>query len=325
MDVIFPVAGLGSRLRPLTWSKPKPLVQVAGKAMFEHVMDRVLPYEPEKIVFITGYLGDEIEAWAREKYPDQALAFVEQPEMLGQTDAIIRTRGICSDDALIIFPDAIFEADFSILAESDGDGIIFTKIVEDPSALGVTVVEDGFITRLIEKPADPVSFEATVGLYYFRSILDLYDAIDEQMKLGIKTKNEYFIADAIQIMIDRGAKFRTSNIDVFEDCGNPDALLHTNEYLLKLNPPSPAQRPASVIIPPSFVDPSALVEHAVVGPNVSIGANAVIRDSVVRDAIVEPGSNLVGVVVEHAVIGRNASITGKPKEFNLADNSKVQV
>ncbi len=325
MDVIFPVAGLGSRLRPLTWSKPKPLVQVAGKPMFEHVMDRILPYEPEKIVFITGYLGDEIEAWARETYPDQELAFVEQPEMLGQTDAIIRTRDICSDDVLIIFPDAIFEADFSILAESDGDGVIFTKIVEDPSSLGVTVVEDGFITQLIEKPSDPVSFEATVGLYYFRNALDLYDAIDEQMRLGIKTKNEFFIADAIQIMIDRGAKFRTSNIDVFEDCGNADSLLHTNEYLLKLNPPSPAQRPASVIIPPSFVDPTALIEHAVVGPNVSIGANAVVRDSVVRDAVVEPGSNLVGVVIEHAVIGRNATITGKPKEFNLADNSKVQV
>lgn len=325
MDVIFPVAGLGSRLRPLTWSKPKPLVQVAGKPMFEHVMDRILPYEPEKIVFITGYLGDEIEAWARETYPDQELAFVEQPEMLGQTDAIIRTRDICSDDILIIFPDAIFEADFSILAESDGDGVIFTKIVEDPSSLGVTVVEDGFITQLIEKPSDPVSFEATVGLYYFRNALDLYDAIDEQMRLGIKTKNEFFIADAIQIMIDRGAKFRTSNIDVFEDCGNADSLLHTNEYLLKLNPPSPAQRPASVIIPPSFVDPTAQIEHAVVGPNVSIGANAVVRDSVVRDAVVEPGSNLVGVVIEHAVIGRNATITGKPKEFNLADNSKVQV
>lgn len=325
MDVIFPVAGLGSRLRPLTWSKPKPLVQVAGKPMFEHVMDRVLPYEPEKIVFVTGYLGDEIEAWARETYSDQQLAFVEQPEMLGQTDAIIRTRDLCNDDVLIIFPDAIFEADFSILAESDGDGIIFTKVVEDPSSLGVTVVEDGFITKLIEKPSDPVSFEATVGIYYFKRAQDLFDAIDEQMRLGIKTKNEYFIADAIQIMIDRGARFRTSNIDVFEDCGNADALLHTNEYLLKLNPPSPAQRPASVIIPPSFVDPTALIEHAVVGPNVSIGANAVVRDSVVRDAVVEPGSNLVGVVIEHAVIGRNVNITGKPKEFNLADNSKVQV
>jgi len=132
MDVIFPVAGLGSRLRPQTWSKPKPLVSVAGKPMFEHVMDRILPVEPEKLVFITGYLGDQLEAWARQTYPDIELAFVEQPEMLGQTDAIVRTRDICKDDALILFPDALFEADFSTLEEIDADGVIFTKVVEDP-------------------------------------------------------------------------------------------------------------------------------------------------------------------------------------------------
>jgi glucose-1-phosphate thymidylyltransferase len=104
MDVIFPVAGLGSRLRPQTWSKPKPLVSVAGKPMFEHVMDRIVPYEPQKLVFITGYLGDQLETWVRETYPQYEVAFVEQPEMLGQTDAILRTRGLCHDDALILFP-----------------------------------------------------------------------------------------------------------------------------------------------------------------------------------------------------------------------------
>jgi glucose-1-phosphate thymidylyltransferase len=113
---------------------------------------------------------------------------------------------------------------------------------------------------LIEKPSEPISNQATVGIYYFREIEALYAAIDEQMRLGIKTKNEYFIADAIQIMIDGGARFETSNIDIWEDCGNADALLQTNRYLLKSSPPSPAQRPGSVIIPPSFVDSSAEVE-----------------------------------------------------------------
>ncbi len=243
MDVIFPVAGLGSRLRPQTWSKPKPLVSVAGKPMFEHVMERIVPYEPEKLVFITGYLGDQLESWARATYSEYELAFVEQPEMLGQTDAIIRTRNICRDDALILFPDALFEADFSVLESTDADGVIFTKVVDDPSQLGVTIVENGYITKLIEKPSEPVSHQATVGIYYFRKIEDLYSAIDDQIARGIKTKNEFFIADAIQIMIDRGAKFVTSNIDVWEDCGNAEALLSTNRYLLKSNPPSPAQRP----------------------------------------------------------------------------------
>jgi len=325
MDVIFPVAGLGSRLRPQTWSKPKPLVSVAGKPMFEHVMDRILPIEPEKLVFITGYLGDQLEQWARATYPDIELAFVEQPEMLGQTDAIVRTRAICHDDALILFPDALFEADFSILEGVDADGVIYTKVVDDPSSLGVTLVENGYITQLIEKPSEPVSNQATVGIYYFRDVQALYAAIDEQMRRGLKTKGEYFIADAIQVMIDGGSRFITSNIDVFEDCGNADSLLHTNQYLLTLNPPAPAQRARSVIIPPSFVDSTADVENAIIGPFASVGPRAVVKDAVVRDCVIEADAFVSGVVLEHSVIGRSASIGGTPNQFNVADSTKVRV
>lgn len=323
MDVIFPVAGLGTRLRPQTWSKPKPLVSVAGKPMFEHVLDRIMPMNPARLVFITGYLGDQIEAWARATYPGVELAFVVQPEMLGQTDAIIRTRDICHDSALILFPDALFEADFSGLAELDADGVIFTKEVEDPSALGVTLVENGFVTRLIEKPSTPISTRATVGIYYFTHIPDLYTAIDEQFRRELRTRDEYFIADAIQLMIDTGKRFVTSNIDIWEDCGNADALLHTNRYLLSSDPPSPAQRTGSVIIPPSFVHRTAEIENAIIGPHASIGARAVVRDSVVRDAIVEDGATLDGVVIEHSVIGRLATVDGRPYQLNVADQTKV--
>lgn len=325
MDVIFPVAGLGTRLRPQTWSKPKPLVSVAGKPMFEHVMDRILPVQPRKLVFITGYLGDQLEAWARATYPDIELAFVEQPEMLGQTDAIIRTRDLCDDDALILFPDALFEADFSSLNETEADGVIFTKVVDDPSSLGVTLVEDGYITKLIEKPSEPVSNQATVGIYYFKEIRQVYAAIDEQMRLGIRTKDEFFIADAIQIMIDSGQKFVTSNIDVWEDCGNSDALLQTNRYLLTSNPPSPAQRPGSVIVPPSFVDQAATIENAIVGPHASIGPGAIVKDAVVRDCVIEANAFISGVVLEHSVVGRSASVAGTPSEFNVADATRVRV
>jgi len=325
MDVIFPVAGLGSRLRPQTWSKPKPLVSVAGKPMFEHVLDRIMPLNPARLVFITGYLGDQIESWARAAYPDLELAFVIQPEMLGQTDAIIRTREICHDSALILFPDALFEADFSVLDELEADGVIFTKEVEDPSALGVTLVQDGFVTKLIEKPSTPVSTQATVGIYYFAHIEDLFAAIDDQIRRELRTKDEYFIADAIQLMIDEGRKFITSNIDIWEDCGNADALLQTNRYLLSADPPSPAQRAGSIIIPPSFVSRTAEIENAIIGPHASIGAGAVIRDSVVRDAIVEDEASLDGVVIEHSLIGRRASIVGRPCQLNVADQTKVLV
>lgn len=326
MDVIFPVAGLGTRLRPQTWSKPKPLVSVAGKPMFEHVIDRILPVEPDKLVFITGYLGDQLKRWARETYPDIELAFVEQPEMLGQTDAIIRTREICSADALILFPDALFEADFSTLEEVEADGVICTKVVEDPSALGVVVVgDDGFITRLIEKPSEPVSNQATVGIYYFKEMPALYDAIDDQMRRGIKTRDEFFIADAIQLMIDGGNKFIASDVEIWEDCGNVDALLQTNRYLLASNPPSPAQRPGSVIIPPSYVDQTATIENAIVGPHASIGPGAIVKDAVVRDSVVEENAFISGLVLEHSIVGRAASIAGNPHQFNVADATKVRV
>ena len=201
MDVILPVAGLGTRLRPQTWSKPKPLVSLAGKPMLAHVLDRVMPLNPDRLIFITGFLGDQIEAWAKATY-NLPMAFVEQPEMRGQTDAIIRTRHLVHGSALILFPDMLFEADWSILKETDADVVMFTKEVEDPSALGVAVVEHGRIVRLVEKPKEPVSRLAVIGIYWFRHMPDLYAAIDEQMARGLMLKNEYFIADAIQIMID---------------------------------------------------------------------------------------------------------------------------
>ncbi len=323
MDVILPVAGFGTRVRPHTWSKPKPLVSVAGKAMMAHVLDRVMPVNPNKLVFITGYLGDQIEAWAREAYPDIELAFVEQPEMLGQTDAIIRTRDEVSDDALILFPDALFEADFSGLRDLEADGVAFTKLVDDPSAYGVALVESDRITKLIEKPSEPVSREAVIGIYYFKRIADLFSAIEEQMRLGIQTKGEYFLADAIQIMIDRGAHFVIDQIDIWQDAGNVEALLDTNRYLLSNEPPSPAQRPGSLIIPPSFVHRDAHLENAVIGPYASIGASTSVRNSVVRDSIVEENSQIEDAVLRRSVVGSKAAIHGHADQISVGDNAKV--
>jgi glucose-1-phosphate thymidylyltransferase len=323
VDIILPVAGFGTRLRPHTWSKPKPLVSVAGKAMMAHVLDRVMPVKPGKLVFITGYLGEQIEKWARAQYPDVELVFVEQPEMLGQSDAIYRTREFVDSDALVLFPDALFEADFSGLADRDADGVAFTKHVDDPSAYGVALVDDGRIRQLVEKPSEPVSNEAVIGIYYFRKMAEMYSAIEEQMGKDIKTKGEYFIADAIQIMIDRGGRFEIERIDVWEDCGNVEALLNTNRYLLSNEPPSPAQRPGSLIVPPSYVHRDARLEDAVIGPFASIGAGTVVRNSVVRDSIVEEDSEIVDAILQRSVVGSKTTIHGSARSISVGDNGKV--
>lgn len=324
MDIILPVAGFGSRLRPHTWSKPKPLVTVAGKAMLAHVLDRVMPLKPGKIVFITGYLGDQIEVWARENYPDTELVFVEQPEMLGQSDALYRTKEHVSGDAIMLFPDALFEADFSGLESLNSDGVAYTYYVEDPGAYGVALVnEAGHVTKLIEKPQEPVSHEAVIGIYYFKEWQKLMTAIEKQFEQKIMLKGEYFIADAIQIMINEGASFEIDQISVWEDCGNVEALLDTNRYLLGAEPPSPAQRAGSLIVPPSYVHRDAILEDAVIGPFASIGAGTTVRNSVIRDSIVEENSEVVDAILQRSVVGSKVTITGSARSISVGDNGKV--
>jgi len=322
MDIILPVAGFGSRLRPQTWSKPKPLVSIAGRPMLAHVLDRILPLNPGKLIFITGFLGDQIETWVRANY-DVPLSFVEQPSMLGQTDAIARTRNLVSDDALILFPDMLFEADFSVLSNLDADGVMFTKIVDDPSAFGIAVVEGDRIIRLIEKPAEPISTLAVIGIYYIKHMAELYAAIDEQMARGIKLNNEFFIADAIQIMIDHGGKIVPAPVTVWEDCGNADALLCTNRYLLNTGSHQPPMVQNIVIVPPVYVDPSAIVERCVLGPYASIGAGAVVHDAIVRDSIIDEGARVELAIIEGSIVGRGARVNGRAAKVNVGDTSTV--
>jgi glucose-1-phosphate thymidylyltransferase len=324
LDIILPVAGFGTRLRPHTWSKPKPLVALAGKPMLSHVLDRVMPLQPSRIVFITGFLGDQMAAWARDNVP-VPVEFVDQSEMRGQTDAIIRTRHLGIQDALILFPDMLFEADFGVLKTIDADVVMFTKEVEDPSQLGIAVTDHGRIVKLIEKPKDPISRLAVIGIYYFRNMADLYDAIDTQMERGISLKNEYFIADAIQLMIDSGKVVVPAPVALWEDCGNAEALLSTNRILLERQGTGSRLECDSVIIEPCAIDPSAKLERSVIGPFASISAGAVVRDSIVRDSILDEGALVEFAIVEHSVIGQKAQLSGSSTVVNIGDLSTVNV
>lgn len=323
MDVILPVAGLGSRLRPQTWTKPKPLVSVAGKAMLAHVIDRVLPIEPDSIIFITGFLGSQIETWARETL-DVPLAFVEQPVMRGQTDAILQARDLAKKDALILFPDMLFEADFSGLAESDADVVMYTKEVEDPSALGVAVVEGDRITRLVEKPQELISNLAVIGIYYVKDMNALYSAIDEQMERGISLKNEYFIADAIQIMIDRGLKVVPRTVTAWEDSGNVENLLGTNRYILdRVSTSSPAFE-TSIIVEPSIVADDAVLEYSIIGPYASIGSGSVVRNSRIQNSVLEDQAIVEDSRLDASIVGRRARVVGLSGRVNIGDDGSVQ-
>ena len=321
MNIILPVAGLGTRLRPHTWSRPKPLVSLAGKTVLDHVLDRLTPLDIERVVFVTGYLGDQIEAYVRAHYTFDSV-FVEQAQPKGQSHAIIEARGKVSGPTMVIFPDMVFEADMQNLQSSQIDGAIFVKEVDDPSSFGVVVLEDERIVKLVEKPDVPVSNLAVMGVYYFSQIEDLFSAIYRQLDQDIQTKGEYFIADAIQLMIDGGAKFNAPVASVWEDCGTRDALLETNRYLLQKQGFVPEDQ-GSVYLPPVHVDPTASVSNSVIGPYASIGKNAVVEGSIVRDSIVDEGATVTSAILERSLIGRQATFSGDATRVNIGDTSEV--
>ena len=322
MNVIIPVAGLGTRLRPHTWSRPKPLVSVAGKPVLGHVLDRLTPLGLDNVVFVTGYLGDQIEPYVRQNYDFKSI-FVEQTEPRGQSDAVIKALGAISGPTLIVFPDMIFEADVAQLNHLDADGALFVKEVEDPRRFGVVVTENDQIVRLVEKPQDAISNLAVVGLYYFREIEDLFAAIEHQIINELQQGGEFYLATAIQHLIDNGTNLTTCNVSVWEDTGNPDALLATNRYLLGQETSPTPQIEGSVIVPPVFIDPSATVHRSVIGPFASIGANVTVAHSIVTDAIVDENAQIETAMLTASIVGRGALVRGEFLRMNVGDNSDI--
>lgn len=322
MNIVIPVAGLGTRLRPHTWSKPKPLVTVAGKPILGHVLDRLQRLPIDQVVFITGYLGEQIEDYVRTHY-DFAALFVEQPEPLGQSHAILQAKGLISGPTLVVFPDLIFDADLEALLTCPYDGVVFVKEVDDPRRFGVVIVDDGKIVRLVEKPSTPVSRLAVVGVYYFREFESLIEAIERQIAEKRKRGNEYYLAEAIQILIDCGATVVAQPVTVWEDCGTVEALLQTNRFLLDRLDTQHYTYPTAVVVPPVVIDPSATIEHAVVGPYVSIGPGAVVSHAIVTDSILDEGATISGVMLHRSIVGRRARVLGDFIRVNVGDSSEI--
>ena len=337
LKIVIPMAGWGTRMRPHTWSKPKPLVSVAGKTSLEHLMDmfKTLP-EPENVeyIFIVGpYLGElQVPAFIKEKYPNLKAHYVVQHEMKGQSHALALSREYLRGPMMVCFSDTLMETDFSFLANEAADGVAWVMPVPDPRRFGVAELNnDGWVTRFIEKPQSMDNNLVVVGCYYFKSAEKLLAAIDEQMQRGIMLKGEYFLTDTITMMIEHGAKVRTNQISTWLDTGTIEATLDTNRMLLDRgadNSSEAATRPTVKIVPPVFIHPTAEVDSAVIGPYVSIGANCKISAAVIQDSIIEEGTQIKRAALKRSLIGSNCHIEGQTDKeeassLNIGDNSSV--
>lgn len=324
------MAGLGTRLRPHTWSKPKQLVSVAGKAALDHVLDTLatLPDAEEmELVNIVGYLGDQIECYIQEHYPHLKSHFVVQEDPRGQSHAIQLAREYLHGPMLVVFADTLIETDLSFLKDETAQAVAWVKPVPDPRRFGVAEVgKDGYVTRLIEKPQEMSNNLAVVGFYYFKDADALLSAIDEQMNRELQLKGEYYLADAINILLERGLTMRTRAVDIWLDTGTPDALLETNRYLLEHGKDNSAEftpRTGVVVIPPVFIHPSAEVTNSIIGPHVSLGPGCKVESCIIQDSILEDEAQASRVILESSLVGRRASLTRRAGIINAGDNTEV--
>lgn len=332
LKIVIPMAGYGSRMRPHTWSKPKPLIALAGKTVLDYVLEqfRSVPadFDVEYVLIVGPNQLEQVQAHMAETHPQLPVHFVVQEEMRGQSDALHLAKEHLHGPMLMSFSDTLIETDLSVLADTDLDGIAWVWPVEDPRRFGVAQVGDnGYVTRLVEKPQDKSNNLAVVGFYYFKSGERLIAAIEEQKRRGLTLNGEYFLVDAINLMLEDGARMTTRTVDVWLDAGIPAATLETNRHLLERgydNSDKVSGRPGVAIIPPVFVDETAELEGCVIGPHVSIGAGCKISGSVVRNAIIEARTEIRDAVLTDSLIGRDTLVTGRPRSLNVGDNSWVK-
>jgi len=320
---VIPVAGVGTRLRPHTHTLPKVLLHVAGKPILAHILDDLPRLGIRRVVLIVGHMGDLVREYVDGRYKHLEVSYVEQPERLGLGHAVSLAEPYAGDGpVLIILGDTIFEADLAgVLA--GGVNSIGVKEVEDPHRFGIVECgPDGRVVRMVEKPEHPASNLAITGIYYFSRGRPLFDALAELQKRDLRTKGEFQLTDAMQILVSRGEVITTFPVAGWYDCGKTETLLETNRVLLDRSG-CPASIPGSVVHPPVCVAEGATVENCILGPHVSVAAGAVLRNAVVRDCIVNENATIEDIMLEASVVGENAVVRGGYRRVNVGDSSEV--
>ena len=327
MKVIIPLAGKGTRLRPHTHTVPKPMLKVAGKPVMDYVMDDVAKLKGvEQVVYITGHLKETVEKHARATYKIPGV-YVEQKVQDGTAGAVELARPYVDQPVLIIFVDTIFDADLSVVESSTDDGIIWTKEVEDYQRFGVVVTDaNGHMTRIVEKPSTPISKRANIGLYYVRNWKLLYEGIAHVLRQPTN-KGEYYLTDAFQYMIDKGAKIRVIDVAGWYDAGKLDTLLETNRVMLEKGRAMRAKQGVTntTTTDPVRIEDGATVKDSYIGPNVVIGKGSVITNCTLVDTIIGDNCRITGCTLGESMVGDSVVIEGVTGSVSLGDHAEVRL
>ena len=324
MQVIIPLAGKGTRLRPHTHLVPKPLLKVAGRPVMDWVMDRLEGLDVNELIFITGHLKEQVEAFTRARYRIPS-RYIEQKVQDGTAGAINLARSYVKGPVLIIFVDTVFEADLTLINRTDADGIIWAKEVEDYQRFGVVVTDaQGYMTRIVEKPSTPISKLANIGLYYIKATDSLWKGIDHVLA-NPANKGEWYLTDAFQWMIEHGKRILTAEVGGWYDCGKLDTLLETNAILLAKGAARRVGYPGVTIHDPVYIEDGVTIEQSEIGPNVSIEQGTRISGSQIRNSIIGRDARLKQVDLEGSLLGSGVILDGFRGTGSIGDHSEVSV
>lgn len=328
MKAIIPVAGTGSRLRPLTYTQPKPLILVAGKPIISFIIDQLTAIGVKDFVFIIGYLGEKIKKFLEERYPELNKEFVNQEERVGSGHAIwtARDKFEDADEVFIVFGDTIIDIDMQQILDSS-TSCLCIKRVDNPREYGVVeFAKDGFAKKVVEKPKIPKSNMAMVGFYKIKEVKALIQGLDYNIKNNIRTGEEFPLTDAFMRMIEKGIKFSTLTVDNWFNCGKRAVLLKTNSILLDKKGYASSHLPSydnSIIIHPVSIGKNCQITNSIIGPHVTIGSNAVIDAAIVRNSIIGHYASIKEVVLHSSVMGNDTAITGMRQSLNIGDNTEI--
>ncbi len=330
MKAVIPLAGKGTRLRPLTHHTPKPLLKVAGKPVLAYILDDLVELGVKEVVFIVGYLREAIEEWIGEEYPQLKGHFVVQEVQDGTAGAIALAEPYVDEDVLIIFADAVLEVDYGLTRTLGAEygAVLWAKEVEDYQRYGVIVTnDDGTMQKIVEKPSEPISKLANIGLYYIRDHELLFEGVRHTLESDPGPSGEFYLTDAFQYMVDHGSRLITAPVEGWWDAGKPETLLETNGHLLRTRRggvDGGAHVDGAEIIEPVRIEAGAHVHGGTIGPNVTLEAGAVVEKSVLRDTVVGARTRLESVDLHDSIVGADARIVGVRGSALIADHSVVE-
>ncbi len=321
MKVVIPVAGVGARLKPHTHTNPKSLLEIAGQPILKHILDPIKKLNPSEVIFVIGYKGEQIRKYVEQNYKFKS-TFIEQDKLLGLGYAIgLAMSKVGKSDLLIILGDTIVESNLKKFT-GVGDYALGVMTVDNPKRFGIAAVNNGYVSKLQEKPENPESNLALIGLYYFKESKTLGDELKKLVKSGHRTKGEIQLTDALQAMIKRGTKFTPFEVTGWFDCGTKETTLLTNQHFLK-KVPETKSIDGCHLIPPVYISQSATVEQSSLGPNVSIGDSASISNSSIVNSIIGDNSQIEKAALKDSFIGCDVIVKGFNGALNIGDHSEI--